>query len=80
MKMYNGNEHKVDHIYNVAREFRHYLIAEDVGNLVDEFINEKEKKNSYVYYYSKEQQQAHQDRDLDDISSQEPTWIGYSMA
>jgi len=44
MKMYNGNEQKVDHIYNVAREFRHYLIAEDVGNLVDEFINEKREE------------------------------------
>ena len=44
LKMYNGNEHKVDHIYNVAREFRHYLIAEDVGGLVDEFINDKREE------------------------------------
>jgi hypothetical protein len=45
LKMYNGNEHKVDHIYNVAREFRHYLIAEDVGGLVDEFINDKTEED-----------------------------------
>lgn len=45
LKMYNGNESKVDHIYNVAREFRHYLIAEDVGGLVDEFINDKREED-----------------------------------
>jgi hypothetical protein len=45
LKMYNGNENKVDHIYNVAREFRHYLIAEDVGSLVDEFINDKREED-----------------------------------
>ncbi len=41
LKMYNGNESKVDHVYNVARDFRRYLIAEDVSDLVDEFINDK---------------------------------------
>ena len=45
LKMYNGNEDKVDHVYNVARQFRHYLIAEDVGCLVGEFINDKREED-----------------------------------
>jgi hypothetical protein len=39
--MYSGNERKVDIIYNIARDFRRYLIAEEVTDLTDQFINSK---------------------------------------
>jgi hypothetical protein len=40
-RMYSGNERKVDIIYNIARDFRRYLIAEEVTDLTDQFINSK---------------------------------------
>ena len=40
-RMYSGNERKVDIIYNIARDFRRYLIAEEVTDLTDQFINNK---------------------------------------
>ena len=43
-KMYNGNDSKVDFIYDVARDFRRYLIAEEVTHRTDEYINPKKEE------------------------------------
>ena len=43
-KMYNGNDKRVDDIYTLARYFRKYLIAEEVANEIETFINHKEEE------------------------------------
>ena len=43
-KMYNGNDSKVDFIYDVARDFRRYLIAEEITDRTDEYINPKKEE------------------------------------
>lgn len=44
MKMYKGDEQKVEQIYNIARDFRRYLVAEEVTDLTDPFINPKKEE------------------------------------
>lgn len=43
-KMYNGNDQKVDMIYDIARDFRRYLIAEEITDRTDEYINPKKEE------------------------------------
>ena len=43
-KMYNGNDKKVEDIYILARYFRKYLIAEEVANEIETFINHKQEE------------------------------------
>lgn len=43
-KMYNGNDRKVDIIYDIARDFRRYLIAEEITDRTDEYINPKNEE------------------------------------
>ena len=44
MKMYKGDEQKVEQIYSIARDFRRYLIAEEVTDLTDPFINYRKEE------------------------------------
>ena len=44
MKMYRGDEQRVENIYKIARDFRKYLIAEEVTDLTDPFINYKKEE------------------------------------
>ncbi len=43
-KMYNGNDERVEDIYRIARHFRKYLIAEEVANEIETFINDKKEE------------------------------------
>ena len=38
-KMYNGNDQKVDAIFELAHHFRRYLIVEETSSNINEFIN-----------------------------------------
>jgi hypothetical protein len=42
--MYGGNERKVEQIYQIARSFRKYLIAEEIGTTIEDFINPKKEE------------------------------------
>lgn len=44
LKMYAGNERKVEQIYQIARSFRKYLIAEEIGTTIEDFINPKKEE------------------------------------
>jgi hypothetical protein len=37
--MYNGNDQKVDAIFELAHHFRRYLIVEETSSNINEFIN-----------------------------------------